>query len=262
MLFHVGVMWRLDEVGLISGLDRVSSVSGGSITSGVLAMKWRRLGYDKAATSSAFEAEIVQPLRQLAGQNIDVRSVLSGIATPRQSVSDRVCKAYSRHLYGATKLEQLPDKPRFVFNASNLESGALMRFSKAYVADYRVGRILEPGLPLAIAVTASSAFPPFLSPCRVDFRSHSWQTERGNDLTSPRYRQVVSLSDGGVYDNLGLETVAKRFESSATPAASCHQTRIRQTTGGGTCCESSGSSTTRCVRYASACWSKNCGLAS
>ena len=32
MIFHVGVLWRLDEAGLLSQLDRVSSVSGGSIT--------------------------------------------------------------------------------------------------------------------------------------------------------------------------------------------------------------------------------------
>src|SRR4051794_41785177 len=34
MLFHVGVVWRLHDAGWLERLDRVSSVSGGSITAG------------------------------------------------------------------------------------------------------------------------------------------------------------------------------------------------------------------------------------
>ena len=34
MLFHVGAIWRLNELGYLPKLDRVSSVSGGSITAG------------------------------------------------------------------------------------------------------------------------------------------------------------------------------------------------------------------------------------
>jgi Patatin-like phospholipase len=37
MLFHVGALWRLNELGWLKKLERVSSVSGGSITAGVLA---------------------------------------------------------------------------------------------------------------------------------------------------------------------------------------------------------------------------------
>ena len=43
MLFHVGAVWRLNELGLLGRLDRVSSVSGGSITAGVLGMNWKKL---------------------------------------------------------------------------------------------------------------------------------------------------------------------------------------------------------------------------
>ena len=40
MVFHVGVLWRLNQVGILPELKRVSSVSGGSITAGVLALHW------------------------------------------------------------------------------------------------------------------------------------------------------------------------------------------------------------------------------
>ena len=44
MLFHVGVVWRLHDAGWLKRLDRVSSVSGGSITAGALALAWPQLG--------------------------------------------------------------------------------------------------------------------------------------------------------------------------------------------------------------------------
>ena len=40
MLFHLGALWRLNELGHLSRLARISSVSGGSITAGALAKNW------------------------------------------------------------------------------------------------------------------------------------------------------------------------------------------------------------------------------
>ena len=214
MVFHVGVLWRLNEAGLLSKLARVSSVSGGSLTAGVLALRWSKLGFDAAgvAPADSFTEHVVGPVRHMARQHVDVSAVMTGALLPFTSVSDRVVKAYRRHLFGKATLQDLPDEPRFVFNATNLESGVLMRFSKRHLADYRVGRVLRPDLPLAVAVAASSAFPPVLSPCTVDLEHEKWVTEEGNDLAQPSFRDDVQLSDGGVYDNLGLETVWKRCE--------------------------------------------------
>ena len=122
-------------------------------------------------------------------------------------------RAYRRELFGKSILQDLPDKPTFVFNATNLESGVLFRFSKPYLADYRVGRVMEPDLPIAVAVAASSAFPPFLSPCTIDLSQEEWVTDPGNDLVTPEYRDELALTDGGVYDNLGIETAWKRYRT-------------------------------------------------
>ena len=54
MVFHIGVLWRLYEVGLLGRLQRISSVSGSSITAGVLALKWRRLSFDAPRIKTAF----------------------------------------------------------------------------------------------------------------------------------------------------------------------------------------------------------------
>ena len=51
MVFHLGALWRLNELGYLRKLDRVSSVSGGSITAGLLGLKWSRLEFDAAGVS-------------------------------------------------------------------------------------------------------------------------------------------------------------------------------------------------------------------
>src|SRR5436189_2115322 len=71
MVFHLGALWRLNEAGLLGRLDRVSSVSGGSITAGVLAMNWPALAFDSAGVASQFGAQVVEPIRRLAGKTID-----------------------------------------------------------------------------------------------------------------------------------------------------------------------------------------------
>lgn len=210
MVFHVGVLWRLNEAGYLPRLDRVSSVSGGSITAGVLGMNWSRMGFDAHGVAQRFVEEVVEPTRRMAGVTVDVGAVVAGVALPFVSVSDLVAKAYRKHLFGDATLQDLPDQPRFVINATNLQSSSLLRFSKPYVADYRVGRVDHPRVDLAVAVAASSAFPPVLSPCTLDLSDQSWKTEPENTLTGDGFRGEILLTDGGVYDNLGLETAWKK----------------------------------------------------
>jgi predicted acylesterase/phospholipase RssA len=52
MLFHLGTLWRLNELGLMKGLKRVSSVSGGSITAGVLGLAWKNLNFNRSKLPS------------------------------------------------------------------------------------------------------------------------------------------------------------------------------------------------------------------
>lgn len=209
MLFHLGSLWRLNQAGYLPKLDRISSVSGGSITAGVLGLAWDELAFDDAGVAQAFEAKLVRPIRNLAERTIDVQNVLLGLITPG-SIADRVARAYRRRLYGRKTLQNLPDRPRFVINATNVQTGALWRFSKPYMGDWRVGRVPDPTLQVATAVAASSAFPPVLSPMRLRLAPETFTLDQGADLHQDEtLRRRVYLSDGGVYDNLGLETAWK-----------------------------------------------------
>lgn len=202
MVFHIGAFWRLFEMGLLQKADRISSVSGGSITAAKVGLEWPRLT-DKAA----FAALVVKPLRELASVTIDIPSISAGILLPG-SVADRVSGYYAKHLFGDRTLQDFPDHPRFVINATNVETGTLWRFMKPYMGDYKVGRVMNPGTSLADAVTASSAFPPVLSPYVLDINPDDFSViEPG---IPKAMLSDITLTDGGVYDNMGLEAV-KRF---------------------------------------------------
>ncbi len=211
MLFHLGSLWRLNEVGLLEKLDRISSVSGGSITAGVLGLNWNRLGF-QGGIAQEFKPQIVEPIRALASRTIDATSIVSGALLPG-SIAEKVASAYSKHLFGDATLQELPDQPRFVINAMNVQSKALWRFSKPYMRDWRVGEIRAPKIKLATAVAASSAFPPFLSPLELDLDEKDYTPNSGYDLQRPPFTTQVILTDGGVYDNLGLETAWKRYRT-------------------------------------------------
>jgi NTE family protein len=216
MLFHVGALWRLNEMGFLPRLARISSVSGGSITAGVLGLKWSRLAFDASGVSGTFEQEIVQPLRTLAGKTIDDAAVLGGILLPG-AISEKVAESYRKYLFGTATLQDLPpDPPRFVINATSVQTGALFRFSRPFAADYRVGMIPNPAIELAIAVAASSAFPPVLSPLKLELDPQSWAPPSGypsEDLHIEPYLSEAVLTDGGVYDNMGLETAWKNYRT-------------------------------------------------
>jgi NTE family protein len=212
MVFHLGALWRLYEAGLLQSVKRISSVSGGSITAGMLGLKWARLSFDPARVRDDFLPEVVTPIRSLASETIDAESIILGIALPGR-VSDRVAAAYEEHLFGAATLQDLPDEPRFVINATNVQSGVLWRFMKKCMRDYRVGEVLKPTIRLSRAVAASSAFPPVLSPMEMRLDPAAFTPNSGLDLQRPPYTTKVILTDGGVYDNLGLETVWKRYRT-------------------------------------------------
>ena len=220
-LFHLGAIWRLNELGLLGNLKRVSSVSGGSITAAVLGMEWAELNWTTSdgkrfAAFDAFQDRIVGPLRKMASTTIDVSSVIWGSINPWTWVSDEVAKKYDDILFDHRTLQDLPrdaDGPRFVINATNVKTGSLWRFSRPYAADYRVGIIENPTISLSQAVAASSAFPPVLSPMRLPLNPEWFKEGVPLGNVAAELRNEAILTDGGVYDNLGLETAWKRYKT-------------------------------------------------
>ena len=211
MLFHVGALIRLNEMGQLSQVAKISSVSGGSITAGVLGFKWNKLFPNDRSVAANFNAEVVDPIRKLAAKTIDVPSVLGGLVLG--SVADRIAHEYRNYLFGNATLQELPAQPTFVINATNMQSKALCRFTREYMWDWRVGEIENPSIELAVAVAASSAFPPVLSPLELRLSPNQFKPNTGHDLQREPFTSDMVLTDGGVYDNLGLETAWKNYKT-------------------------------------------------
>lgn len=212
MLFHVGAILRLNELGYLTKLDRISSVSGGSITSAVLGLNWKKLTFNSQGVAENLHECFMAPLRTMGLHTIDASSIIEGVLLPG-SVSDKIRKSYEDYLFGEATLQNLPDKPRFVINATNVQSMALCRFSKPYMWDYRVGKVSNPKISLAAAVAASSAFPPVLSPSELHLEHSAFDLKTGTELQREPFTTNMVLTDGGVYDNLGLETAWKKYRT-------------------------------------------------
>jgi NTE family protein len=147
---------------------------------------------------------------------LDAFSIIEGVISPFKSISEEIADAYRHHLFGHATLQDLPsdaEGPRFVINATNIQTKVLWRFSKPYMGDYRIGLIKNPTLELAVAVGASSAFPPVLSPVELKLHAQDFEPASAGELQKPPFTTDVILSDGGVYDNLGLETAWKEYDT-------------------------------------------------
>jgi NTE family protein len=200
MLFHLGFLWRLRDAGILANIDRFSSVSGGSIVAGMLAVAWDRLDLDDAGTS--FRELVARPVVRLAGERIDVLAAFLGRIPGLSGAWTR--GVYDEFLYGSARLNEMPKHPRFVFCATSLHSGKPVRINETYLADWTTGQWGVADLMVSDAVAASSAFPPVLSPVVFDLSGHPFKAFADSRHAPP---DRLFLTDGGVYDNLGIEAV-------------------------------------------------------
>lgn len=201
MLFHLGFLWRLRDAGVLGSIDRIASVSGGSIVAGMLAVAWTR-GLDLSDDGESFRRLVAEPVLRLSAEYVDV---LAGILGRIPGLNGRVTRtSYDNYLYNAALLRDTPQRPRFVFCATSLHSGKLVRINREYFADWTTGKWSIGNLAVAEAVAASSAFPPVLSPVVFDLAGRQFENFPDSSHMPP---DKLCLTDGGVYDNLDIEAV-------------------------------------------------------
>ena len=183
--FHLGVFRTLRAMGILWKLDLLSCVSGGSIAGAYLAANW---GDDGALDRLD---------KYLRSTSIAVASTVAGILNPFESRLDKLAETYDRDLFQKKTLEQLDDGPRLYLAATNLASGNMFFFvtgekKGAEMGEHELGTKPAGAFRLSRAVAASSAFPPVFPPLKL--------TKKEYNAPDVDY---VTLTDGGVYDNLG-----------------------------------------------------------
>ncbi|MFQ5609719.1 MAG: patatin-like phospholipase family protein [Woeseiaceae bacterium] len=195
-LFHLGVTRRLHELGVLQNTTRLSSVSGGSILAGFLAHKLLEQGETRLAFSD-WEAQISAPFRRFVRKDIRtglfLRHVLWNWAFPGPRAKG-LERAFRKRL-GSRRLIELPradDGVEFIFLATDIKEGVLWRFSREKLGNYRAGFETPPdSLRISHAVAASASFPPIFGPIKL---------RRDG-------RETAYLTDGGVYDNTGMQPI-------------------------------------------------------
>jgi NTE family protein len=218
-LFHLGALRRLNELGALSRVDAVSSVSGGSIMAAHLA---DRLSPWPPAGSSLSPAEwnrrVAEPFYAFAARDIRTRPVLTR-ALPWNWLRETTGVETLASLYEARlttlRLPALPERPDFTLCATDMSYGVNWIFRRGEMGDYQAGyQRPAPSWPLARAVAASSCFPPIFNPLRPDVEPDALKggkAPRGPDRDA--CIRGLRLTDGGTYDNMGLEPVWKSAQT-------------------------------------------------
>ncbi len=211
-LYHLGLLRFLRDAGLLSQVTHITSVSGGSIMAAHLALNWGRY----TGKAEEFEAAASELLTFVG---LDVRNRLLrrfplalplrwlrrllGHSNRQLTLTGLLEYHYQRYLYGDKSLFELPEKPQLHILATNLSEGCLCSFTRDGLlmvrrqpgGGMRVDRIHVGLATVAMAVTASSAFPGFFPPLEL--------TSRDVGAGADEFDRQAYI-DGGVFDNLGV----------------------------------------------------------
>ncbi|MEZ5726864.1 MAG: patatin-like phospholipase family protein [Burkholderiaceae bacterium] len=209
-LFHAGALIRLNELGLVSRLSAVSGVSGGAVIAGILASRWCCLpAPDANGVIPGFAAAIVNPLRAFALQSFGLRAWIRGLFPGRTQI-EALADHYRDRLHMQTGLTDLPARPAFSFLATDLDSGGGFVFARDRTGVYHDRPVIDPDYDLATAVACSCAAPLIFAAAHLPRRSKHHRLPPAGSRWARRVPGGWLLSDGGVYDNLGLEPIWKR----------------------------------------------------
>ena len=239
-LFHLGALRRLNELGLLHQFDEISSVSGGSLTSAQLASFIAENGGNLQEPISVrdWEKKIVQPLYTLTAKDIRTKPLLMRYLLPwnwpRSTAAIDALAERIENDVTSLMLRELPQRPDFVFSATDLGFGVNWEMRRWRMGSYQSGYLMPPpdNWSVGQAVAASAAFPPVFQPMKVEEDSQNYKVYyiRGRyDPNKPEWDQDfaeydpqcwkpgnwqdaiddIRLSDGGVYDNIGMEPIWK-----------------------------------------------------
>jgi len=230
-LFHLGALIRLNEMGVLSRVGVITSVSGGSILNGALAARWSQLTPDADGVFTNFSI-VADAVRDFCARDLRTATLVGTRVNPLNAVrmarslgavsADVLVKPYDQLTLGK-RLAELPAAPRFVFCATSVQTGACWHFHGGpggRMGDFYTGYFDTGSTRVSEAVAASSAFPPgfaalSLVPGAPPDRTDPWGRTRAPSpkpgrVAPPGAGERVLLTDGGVYDNLGVEPVWTR----------------------------------------------------
>lgn len=220
--FHLGCLRLLHRAGLLDRAVALATVSGGSVIGGLYALHEGPFEAFEARVRKVLRRGLVGPALWTAVSSLEgvkaltcailqaglalawpIRCLLGArdVGPPLRRFASRTTMfrlALHRDLYGRAPLTATgrTGRPTWIALAAELRTGSAFYFSAEHVGSWRFGQVAPTEFSVADAAAASAAFPALL-PALDEIRTFVRADE------SPRTERV-SLTDGGVYDNLAL----------------------------------------------------------
>ena len=188
MAFHLGCLRAMHKHGILSKVQLISTVSGGSV-----------IGAMYAYSNDSFEEFTARVTQQLASgfqqdRFFDIHESITAFIPFK--VDELVEVFDEKKLYQGKKLSaETRDGIEIVINACELSTHTAFRFSNKIISNWMLGKASAESVSVAEAVAISAAHPLFFRTMNRKFRF----TKDG-----VRREKKVFLTDGGVYENLGI----------------------------------------------------------
>lgn len=212
VIFHLGALKSLAERNLLENINFISTVSGGSLAVGLI--------YSKSGKTWPSSQNYIANLNSF--KDLLTTSKIQSLFTMKSFLSLKVpFIGRARYLgdflkseWGITAcLSEIPrDTPRWIINATCYETGKNWRFMAKRMGDYLAGYVLDPKIDLAYCLAASAAVPGMIGPLYLNAKNQSWVNYKSNQIDTYPISPLCSrytIWDGGVYDNLGTESLFK-----------------------------------------------------
>ncbi len=185
--FHYGVFESLHTLKVDKKIDVISSISGGSI----IAALWNLYSRDWNIFTEKVEIVLREGLESAFIKKLcNVRWLISKISNFGLD-PDGLADILDEKVFNNVKLNNIPDNPLLILNASEIKTGSNFKLSKKISGSYKTGNCTFTELLLSQAVAYSAAYPLMFSVKKVKI----------NENIS------AYLSDGGAYDCLGANAL-------------------------------------------------------
>jgi NTE family protein len=211
-LFHLGVIRRLLFLNVFDEIERINSVSGGSIAA---AMVMKELTKSSFSSIEDFDNRVIKPIISFIQKSPrgNIYRVL-----PLRKDPLKFAKFLDDELFQNFSFNKLYTSPQWVCYATSLNSAYSWKFSQDEIGDSSIGHT-QPTKDdrISLGVAASACFPPLFRPMRFQSANRSFQFKYIEgvhfDRNNPTPPKTILLTDGGVYDNLGSESVITKGSS-------------------------------------------------
>lgn len=206
-IFHLGLFKWLAENRLLEEVKRVSSVSGASLCVGMMYshnnLRW--------PTSEEFLNAVLPSIEKvLQTSDLQLSALSDLVISPIywNKKVNMIARTLKRKwgVYG--NLSDLKGDAMWYINCTTYESGKRFRFCRENMGDYTIGYVKKPNIPLSDVMAASAGFPGLIGPYSLQTNDYQWTPSKySGENWKPPSNQTLHLWDGGVYDNLGLESI-------------------------------------------------------